>query len=630
MLRIVDFRIPLLVALLGVLCLAAAQSTTTAIATGDSHSLALRSDGTVWAVGANGSGELGDGTTTNRRTPERVSGLTSIQAIAVGDDHSLALSTNGTVWAWGNNEYGQLGDGTNTNRSTPVQVTNLINVQAIAAGDEHSIALLMDGTVWAWGRNEFGQLGNNTTSDRNIPVPVRLDESLRIQAIAASGNHSMALQTDGTVWAWGEKIRRPRSIPGRIPNLTGVQAIAAGPSHSLALRSDGSISAWGSNLSGELGDGTTNYADNPVQVAGLTNVTAIAAGSTHSVAVRSDGTVFAWGGNRYGQLGDATKVNSSSPQEIKSLTGVQTVAAAGRHSLALKTDGSVTGWGEDYFGQLGVTSLPSPPPVSASAKPDSFAGASVIQGDRGSASASSAGSTIEPGERWQSLNDPGGASLWWTWEAPANGQVVFDTNGSDFDTILGLYSGTSITTLEMLAENDDADGVQSRVTANVNLGRLYRVRVDGYEGASGNVKLNWRLTPTTTRNNTAQQTPTLTPQQIASEIYRSVRITNYSSAVSVLFTQANSPYEICYSGSYQARPVTFTAITLGQVNATLRRLNLQEVTLDERRVDRSIGLTSEIASQPNGKIEMTLNIGTVLRGPSTGWQFSSLGICFKR
>lgn len=147
------------------------------------HALALKADGTVWAWGSNNNGQLGDGTTTNRATPVQVAGLSDVIAIAAGGPsvppasgdyggHSLALKSDGTVWSWGFNGYGQLGDGTTTNRATPVQVVGLSDVVAIAAGSFHSLARKKDGTVWAWGLNDAGQLGDGTTTNRTTPVQV--------------------------------------------------------------------------------------------------------------------------------------------------------------------------------------------------------------------------------------------------------------------------------------------------------------------------------------------------------------------------------------------------------------------------------------------------------------------------
>jgi hypothetical protein len=137
------------------------SATVTAIACGNDHSLALNSDSTVWAWGLGQYGQLGDGnfyTTGNRgvATPVQVSGLTAVTAIAGGYFHSLALKSDGTVWTWGWGAFGQLGDGNFYlfpfyGVATPVQVSGLTTVTAIAGGGEHSLALKADGTVWAWG-----------------------------------------------------------------------------------------------------------------------------------------------------------------------------------------------------------------------------------------------------------------------------------------------------------------------------------------------------------------------------------------------------------------------------------------------------------------------------------------------
>ena len=168
----------------------------TCVATGDNHSLARKSDGTVWAWGGNGAGQLGDGTTMERHTPVQVRNLSGVTAVASGAEYSLVLKSDGTVWAWGSNGLGQLGDGTNTDRHAPVRVISLSGVTGIAAHALHSLALRItappfDGIVRAWGWNFSGQLGDGTTTDR--PSPVQAATLSAAEAIAAGTRHSLAV-----------------------------------------------------------------------------------------------------------------------------------------------------------------------------------------------------------------------------------------------------------------------------------------------------------------------------------------------------------------------------------------------------------------------------------------------------
>jgi len=161
------------------------------ISVGISYTCALKTDGTVYCWGGNGSGQLGDNTTINRYTPVQVKGiggegyLTDVSQISLGDVHTCALKTNGTVYCWGHNVEGQLGDNTNENKKTPVQVQGingegyLLNIVQIGLGGGgwgHTCALKTDGTVYCWGANNFGQLGDNTTTNRHTPVPVMMGE----------------------------------------------------------------------------------------------------------------------------------------------------------------------------------------------------------------------------------------------------------------------------------------------------------------------------------------------------------------------------------------------------------------------------------------------------------------------
>ncbi|MEO6832630.1 MAG: T9SS type A sorting domain-containing protein [Chitinophagaceae bacterium] len=155
-----------------------------AIAAGLSHSIFLKGDGTVWACGANTSGQLGNGTTISNDTLVQVSGLSGITAIAAGSGHSLFLKNDGSVWACGDNTYGELGDGTTIERNTPIQVSGLSGITAIAAGGvAFSLFLKSDGSFWACGRNNNGQLGDGTIIDRLIPVEVAPCSNVGIEAV---------------------------------------------------------------------------------------------------------------------------------------------------------------------------------------------------------------------------------------------------------------------------------------------------------------------------------------------------------------------------------------------------------------------------------------------------------------
>ncbi|MFD0730793.1 RCC1 domain-containing protein [Planotetraspora mira] len=315
-------------------------SDVTQVAAGDAHSLALRSDGIVWAWGRNWNGEVGGGPSGPVLEPARVYGLTDIVQVAAGEYYSLALRSDGTVWAWGYNTYGQLGDGSDTDRYGPVKVAGLTGVTQIAAGDFHSLALRSDGTVWAWGFNGLGGLGDGSGADRHAPVKVA--GLTGVTRIAAGDYHSLALRSDGTMRAWGfnsdgqlgDGTTTDRYAPVKVAGLTGVTRIAAGDYHNLALRSDGTVMAWGNNASGQLGDGTVTQRRKPITVPGVTNIAQVSAGNEDSFALRSTGTVMAWGLNENGKLGDSTTTQRHKPITVPGVSSVTQVSAGAIHTLA--------------------------------------------------------------------------------------------------------------------------------------------------------------------------------------------------------------------------------------------------------------------------------------------------------
>ena len=288
-------------------------------------------------MGYNQDGQLGDGTWTNRYTPEQIL-PGGVQAISAGDFDSLFVKTDGSLWAMGDNFDGQLGDGSLYNEINAPELILSGGVQTVAADGFYSLILKADGSLWAMGDN-YVLYDGTTASGNSAPEQIL---SGGVQAIAAG----LILKTDGSLWAMGYKGNSPEQILS-----SGVQAIAAGGA-SLILKTDGSLWAMGDNGNGQLGDGTTTNRTSPVQILS-SGVQAISAGWFHSLFVKTDGSLWAMGGNSFGQLGDGTTVDRVSPVQILA-GGVQAVAAGQDHSLILKTDGSLWAMGDNWAGQLGV------------------------------------------------------------------------------------------------------------------------------------------------------------------------------------------------------------------------------------------------------------------------------------
>ncbi len=365
------------------------------IESGAGFGISLKSDGTVWTWGGNCDGQLGDGTTINNPTPSQVLGfdgedfLEDIIAITAGQQYSLVLDADGTLWAWGNNYNGRLGDGTDDDRYTPVQVVGpdgvglLTNVIGMTSGGSFGVAIQSDNTVWTWGGNCYGQLGDGTTDDSLTPVQVVGPDGVGflqdIIAVDSGRRHTVALKSDGTVWAWGynnsgqlgndstDYSETPVQVMGPEGEgfLDDVIAVSAGGGFSVALKSDGTLWAWGGNCYGQLGDGTSDNSYTPIQVQGpdgvgfINDIITVNTGRRHTIAVKSDGTVWTWGYNYDGQLGDGETDDSYTPVQVKGPGGVGflgnivEVAAEKYHSFAMDSDGNIWAWGYNSSGRLG-------------------------------------------------------------------------------------------------------------------------------------------------------------------------------------------------------------------------------------------------------------------------------------
>jgi alpha-tubulin suppressor-like RCC1 family protein len=253
---------------------------------------ALRGDGTVWSWGNDSHGQLGTGGPhwPSTRQPQQVSGLTGVTAVAGGAVSGYALRGDGTVWAWGSNGQGQLGTGSTADwSSVPVQVSGLTNVVEIAAGGRNAFAITADGALWAWGINDRGTLGNGTT-DGLSRIPVRVSGLTGVVAVDGDSHNSYAVRDDGSVWSWGwsnlaalgdgtDSTDSYKTVPGRVDGISGAVDVVSHFNGGQVLDASGRLWMWGSNRDGDLGTPPSSApALRPVLVPGLTGVTALGDG----------------------------------------------------------------------------------------------------------------------------------------------------------------------------------------------------------------------------------------------------------------------------------------------------------------------------------------------------------------
>ena len=295
----------------------------TVLSAGSHFVLGIRADGSLWSWGSNTRGELGHGSASfsPTTTPTRVGSATDWVAATAGEFHALARKSDGSLWGWGANDRGQLGAGDFDDRLSPVRVDMAVDWIDVSAGESHTLALKSDNTLWAWGNNIFGQLGDGTQLERSTPLHV--GASSFWGAISAGGQDSGAIRDDGTLWAWGNRVNGLDMIQkGMDSDWT---TVTSGGRHTLMLKSNSEAWAWGSNESGQLGDGTTSsggLSPPPVRVVSAADWVAASAGglrilvNAHSLGIRSNGSLWAWGTNHRGHLGIGVADLEAHPEPV--------------------------------------------------------------------------------------------------------------------------------------------------------------------------------------------------------------------------------------------------------------------------------------------------------------------------
>jgi alpha-tubulin suppressor-like RCC1 family protein/6-phosphogluconolactonase (cycloisomerase 2 family) len=329
------------------------------ICAGGLYTLAIKTDGTLWAWGENVYGQLGDGTIINKNRPVKIGSDNDWASVSAGSLYSLAIKTNGTLWAWGYNISGQLGDGTTISKNSPIQIGTATDWASVSAGYLHSLAIKTNGTLWAWGYNYDGQLGDGSNINKNSPV--QIGTATDWSSISAGTHHSLAIKTDGTLWAWGYNFNGQLGDGTNISNNSPIQigtattwaGISAGELYSIGLRNNGTLWTWGDNEYGQLGDGTNNSKNSPGQVGTSTDWVSVSAAFRHTLALKINGSLWAWGRNIIYELGDGTNINRYSPVQIGSNVDWAIISGGSGHSVSIKTDATIWDWGYNGQGQLG-------------------------------------------------------------------------------------------------------------------------------------------------------------------------------------------------------------------------------------------------------------------------------------
>jgi alpha-tubulin suppressor-like RCC1 family protein len=242
------------------------NSNWTYISAGYEYTTAIKTDGTLWAWGDNTYGQLGDGTfgtANNKATPVQIGTDTNWLMVSAASGHTMAIKTNGTLWGWGRNNYSQLGDATIVDKYVPTQIGLATNWQNVEGALYFTIAMKATGTIWTWGHNDTGQLGDNTLVDKITPT--NIEPTNTYSKITKGEQYSFVQKADGTLWAFGGNALGQlgdgtlinKLIPTAVStSATTWQQIISKFYHCAAIKSDGTLYTWGKNLYGEMGDGT--------------------------------------------------------------------------------------------------------------------------------------------------------------------------------------------------------------------------------------------------------------------------------------------------------------------------------------------------------------------------------------
>ncbi len=358
------------------------------VSSGGNHTMIVKTDDSLWAVGKNDFGQLGDGNGgSNAVEPNMVQAkIAEVAAVSAGGDYTMIVKDDDTLWAVGKNDFGQLGDGSNDNRPNLVQA-RIAEVASVSAGGSHTMILNKDEMLWGVGYNRRGQVGDGTGDvEANLrkvnPVQVNIGAGqpmTEVAQVSVGAQHTMILKKSGELWAvglnhkgqfgdgstagkkWPVQVMEIPAEDAEPQPMTEVAQVSAGNGHTMILKRNDTLWSTGNNAYGQLGNDSTTNKLNPIQV--MTEVAQVSAGSNHTMVLKKNGELWAFGKNDKGQLGDGSKTNKLKPVQVmeippgggeaRPMTEVAQVSAGNEHTMIVKTNGTLWGTGYNGYGQLG-------------------------------------------------------------------------------------------------------------------------------------------------------------------------------------------------------------------------------------------------------------------------------------